>query len=41
MKFAHLFLAIAVLAGAIFIAAAAPAHAQFTVATSDGVLVLR
>jgi hypothetical protein len=41
MKFAHLFLAIAALAGVLFIAAAAPAHAQFAVATSDEVLVLR
>jgi hypothetical protein len=41
MKFAHLFIAIAALASAIFIAASAPAHAQFAVAASDEVLVLR
>lgn len=41
MKFAHLIVAIAALAGAIFIAASAPAQAHFPAAPSDGTLVLR
>lgn len=41
MKLTHLLLAIATLAGAIFIAASAPANAQFQVASSDQVPVLR
>ncbi len=41
MKFAHLIIAIAALAGAIFIAASAPAQAHFPVASSDETPVLR
>src|SRR5688500_18457599 len=41
MSFAHLFLAIAALAGVLFIAATAPAHAQFPVAAGDAHRVLR
>lgn len=41
MKFTHLIIAIAALAGAIFIAASAPADTQFQVASNDEVQVLR
>lgn len=41
MKFGHLFIAITALAGAIFMAASAPAHAQFSAAARGEVLVLQ
>jgi len=41
MKFTHLFIAIAALAGAIFIAASAPAQAQFAAVSHGDTQVLR
>lgn len=41
MKFGHLFIAIAALAGAIFMAVSAPAHAQLSAASRGEVLVLQ
>ena len=41
MKFGHLFIAIAALAGAIFMVVSAPAHAQLSAASRGEVLVLQ